>query len=104
MRVDVGEIKEKHPEIALQMLFRSISVGVARKDHPLFRGSITAKKYAAYRHVNAFRRRIGRTPIDGELEKLNVRRIVALIVPSIRATTAIPLTDSSGSVFATRAG
>jgi hypothetical protein len=33
-----------------------------------------------------------------------VRRIVALIVPSIRATTAIPLTDSSGSVFATRAG
>jgi len=36
----------------------SVSVGVARSDHPLFDGSVTAKKYAAYRHVNASRRGI----------------------------------------------
>jgi len=98
VHLDVGEIKKRHPEMKLQMLFRSTSVGVARKDHPLFRSAVTAKKYAAYRHVNASRRGISRTPIDVELEKLSLRRAVALIVPSFQAAI---LAASNSELIAT---
>jgi hypothetical protein len=71
----------------LQKLFSSVSLGVVRSDHSLFHGSITAKKYVAYRHVNASRRGISYTPIDVELEKLKLKRTVSLVVPSFQAAT-----------------
>jgi DNA-binding transcriptional LysR family regulator len=85
VQLDIGEIKTRSPDLKRQMLFQSASIGVARSDHPLFRGNITAKKYAAYRHVNASRRGISFTPIDVELEKLNLQRTIALVVPSFQA-------------------
>lgn len=96
MQLDIGEIKSRSPETKLQKLFSSVSVGVARSDHPLFHGSPTAKKYASYRHVNASRRGIGHTPIDVELEKLKLRRTVSLVVPSFQA--AILAAANSGLI------
>lgn len=96
VQLDIGEIKNRSPEMKLQMLFRSVSVGVARSDHPLFHGSVTAKKYAGYRHVNASRRGISYTPIDVELEKLKLKRTVSLVVPSFQA--AILAAANSGLI------
>ncbi|MGO8786761.1 MAG: LysR family transcriptional regulator [Terriglobia bacterium] len=96
VQLDIGEIKNRTPEMKLQKLFSSGSVGVARRDHPLFDQSITAKRYAAYRHVNASRRGIGHTPIDAELEKLKLKRTVSLVVPSFQA--AILAAASSGLI------
>jgi DNA-binding transcriptional LysR family regulator len=80
----------------LQKLFSSVSLGVVRSDHSLFHGSITAKKYVAYRHVNASRRGISYTPIDVELEKLKLKRTVSLVVPSFQA--AILAAENSGLI------
>jgi len=85
VQLDIGEIKKRSPEMKLQMLFRSVSAGVARSDHPLFHGGITAKRYAAYRQVNASRRGIGYTPINVELKKLKLERTVSPVVPSFQA-------------------
>jgi DNA-binding transcriptional LysR family regulator len=68
----------------MQRLFRSVPVGAACSDHPLFRGRVTAKKYAACQHVNASRRGLSYTPIDAELEKLNLKRRISLVVPSFQ--------------------
>jgi DNA-binding transcriptional LysR family regulator len=83
VHLDIGEIKTKSPEIKMQMLFRSGAIGAARADHPLFRGKITAKRFASYRHVNASRAE-GEiyTPIDAELKKLGLKRTISLVVPS----------------------
>ena len=85
VHLDIGEIKDRSPEMKLQKLFSSVSVGVARSNHALFRDNISAERYASYRHVNASRRGISRTPIDVELEKLKLRRTVSLVVPSFQA-------------------
>lgn len=96
VQLDIGQIRNRNPEMKLQKLFSSVPVGAARSDHPLFGQRITAKRYAAYRHVNASRRGVGHTPIDAELEKLKLKRMVALVVPSFQA--AILAAASSGLI------
>lgn len=94
VHLEIGEIKDRSPELKLQRLFQSTSTAVARRDHPVFRGRVTAKRFAAYRHVIASRRGVNRSPVDLELERLNLTRTVALIVPSFHAAMLTAATSN----------
>jgi DNA-binding transcriptional LysR family regulator len=62
------------PEIRTQGLFGDRFVGVVRKDHPLSKGKMTAKRYAAGKHVLISRRGLEMSPVDEALEKLGLSR------------------------------
>ena len=62
------------PEIRTQGLFGDRFVGVVRKGHPLSKGKMTPKRYAAARHVLVSRRGLEMGPVDEALEKLGLFR------------------------------
>jgi DNA-binding transcriptional LysR family regulator len=70
------------PELKVQVLNRVKFVGAVRAGHTLARGTITAKKFAAQKHISAGRRGKPSGPIDFELEKLGLTRTISLWVPS----------------------
>jgi DNA-binding transcriptional LysR family regulator len=83
----VGEATS--PEIRAQMLFRDRFVGVVRKGHPMARGRITAKRYAAERHVLVSRRGRDRGVVDAALEALGLTRAIVTIVGDFSAAIAL---------------
>jgi DNA-binding transcriptional LysR family regulator len=80
--LEVGVLGETGPEIRAQVLTRDRFVAVVRKGHPMLKGRITAKHFAAAVHISASRR--GRTegPIDQGLAALGLSRRVQFVVPS----------------------
>ena len=54
--LDIGFVRIKSPELKMQMLFRDKYVGTVRVGHPLLRGKLTAKRFAACQHISASRR------------------------------------------------
>jgi DNA-binding transcriptional LysR family regulator len=80
--LEVGVLGETGPEIRAQVLTRDHFVAVVRKGHPILKGRITAKLFAAAAHISASRR--GRTegPIDQGLAALGLSRQVQFVVPS----------------------
>ena len=94
VHLEIGEIKDRSPEIKLQRLFQSTSTAVARRGHPLLHGRVTAKRFAACRHVIASRRGLNRSPVDLELERLKLKRTVALVVPSFHAAMLAAATSN----------
>jgi DNA-binding transcriptional LysR family regulator len=87
--LDVGVLGETGPEIRMQSLLRDRFVGVIAPDHPLASGSITAKRYAAARHISVSRRGIAWGPIDDALRALGLERDVAVVVPSFPGALAL---------------
>ena len=72
----VGE--ETDPGLRTQALFRDRFIGVACKGHALSKGRVTAKRYAAARHVLVSRRGLDRGLADEALEPLGLTRKVAV--------------------------
>jgi DNA-binding transcriptional LysR family regulator len=70
------------PDESVEVLNRVKFVGAVRAGHTLARGTITAKKFAAQKHISAGRRGKPSGPIDFELEKLGLTRTISLWVPS----------------------
>ncbi len=67
--LETGVIDETTgPEVRAQALFRDRLVGVVRLGHPLSSGAMTARRYAAGRHVGVSRQGLDRGPIDDTLE------------------------------------
>ena len=87
--LDIGVLGETGPEIRMQSLLHDRFVGVIAPDHPLASGSITAKRYAAARHISVSRRGIARGPIDDALRALGLERDVAVVVPSFPGALAL---------------
>lgn len=83
-RIDlfISASRKLRPEIRVQSLFTTTFVGVARADHPIFGGEITAESLTRWEHVNVSRRGKAVGPIDTALEAQGLRRHVALVVPS----------------------
>lgn len=97
--LDLGMIGEMGPEIKLQMLSKDRFVGVVRKEHPLAKGKVTAKRFAEYPHIGVSRRGRARGPIDDALDQLGLKRRVVLIVPNFYAAAfAIAASDLIGSL------
>ena len=80
--LDIGVVGETGPEVRVQHLFRDRMVGAVRVGHPLTRGPITARRFAAGRHISVSRRGRLRGPIDQALGARGLQREVELAVPS----------------------
>ncbi|MCW8138318.1 MAG: LysR family transcriptional regulator [Planctomycetota bacterium] len=77
------------PELRVQTLFRDRLVGVVRAGHPLGKGKVTARRYAAARHVVVSRRGLDKGPIDASLERLGLERAVVTIVGGFATALAL---------------
>lgn len=81
------------PEVRAQALFRDRFVGVVRKGHPLSKGRVTPRRYAAGRHISVSRRGLERGQIDEALKLLGLEREVVTIVGGF--STALALARAS---------
>lgn len=83
--LDIGVLGSIGPEIRLQTLLRDRFVGVVRIGHPLVKGRITARRFAAATHVSASRRGLAHGPIDEALAAQGLSRQVRFVVPGFHA-------------------
>ena len=81
------------PEVRAQGLFRDRLIGVVRKGHPLRKGKITPRRYAAARHILVSRRGLDGGPIDEALKLLGLEREIVTIVGAF--STALVLARGS---------
>lgn len=77
------------PELRAQALFRDRFVGVVRADHALNKGRVTAKRYAAARHVAVSRRGSALGPVDDALAALSLSRDIAATVAEFSQALAL---------------
>lgn len=88
--LETGVVGEKTgPEVRAQALFRDRFVGVVRAGHPLSKGKVTVRRYAAGRHVGVSRRGLDRGPIDEALEPLGLEREVVTVVGGFSTALAL---------------
>jgi DNA-binding transcriptional LysR family regulator len=83
--LDIGVIGSVGPEIRVQTLVRDRFVAVVRRGHPLLKGRITARRFAAATHVSASRRGFNHGPIDEALAAQGLSRQVRFVVPGFHA-------------------
>jgi DNA-binding transcriptional LysR family regulator len=89
------------PEIRTQMLFRESFVGVVRAGHAVTHSEMTLELFSRLTHVSVSRRGRTRGPIDSVLERANLFRRVALVVPNFYAAL-FAVSDSDLTVAAPR--
>jgi DNA-binding transcriptional LysR family regulator len=92
-RIDlwIGASRALDPEVRVQTLFTTRFIGLAHKDHPIFKEKITPKRFAAYEHINISRRGVNAGPIDSKLHDLGLSRTVTLVAPTfISGLFALP--------------
>jgi DNA-binding transcriptional LysR family regulator len=80
--LEIGTAGASAPEVRSQLIFRDRFIGAVRLRHPVLKGSMTAKRYAACRHVVTSRRGASTGPVDDALRELGLRREIVVIVPS----------------------
>jgi DNA-binding transcriptional LysR family regulator len=83
--LDIGVLGSIGPEIRMQTLLRDRFVAVVRRAHPLLKGRMTARRFAAATHVSASRRGLPHGPIDDALAAQGLSRQVRFIVPGFHA-------------------
>jgi DNA-binding transcriptional LysR family regulator len=80
--LEISKRSTSAPEMRRQLLFRDMYVGVARKGHPLIKGSkMTLKTYANGKHVASSHFRASREPVDDVLAEAGLSRAVQVVVP-----------------------
>jgi DNA-binding transcriptional LysR family regulator len=95
--LETGVIAETtSPEVRAQALFRDRFIGVVRSGHPLMKGKVTAKRFAAARHVYVSRRGLDKGPVDEALQALGLEREIVTIVSGF--STALALVRNSDLV------
>jgi DNA-binding transcriptional LysR family regulator len=83
--LDIGVLGSIGPEIRMQTLLRDRFVAVVRRGHPLLKGRVTARRFAAATHVSASRRGLSHGPIDDALATQGLSRQVRFVVPGFHA-------------------
>jgi DNA-binding transcriptional LysR family regulator len=83
--LDIGVLGSIGPEIRMQTLLRDCFVAVVRRGHPLLKGRVTARRFAAATHVSASRRGRPHGPIDQALAAQGLSRQVRFVVPGFHA-------------------
>ncbi|MFF5720278.1 LysR family transcriptional regulator [Streptomyces buecherae] len=99
--LELGVLGHLDPETRAETLTEVPMVGVARSGHPLFDGPIDARSFAEADHIGVSRRGRRHGPIDAELARRELRRRVAVVVPSY--TSAMMLASTSDLVSLTLA-
>ncbi|MEI2296628.1 LysR family transcriptional regulator [Ensifer sp. MJa1] len=98
--LETGVVSDRTgPELRAQALFHDRFVAVARPDHPLGTGEISARRYAQARHIQVSRRGNDAGPIDEALATLGLKRDIAVSVGSFSEALALArATDLVASV------
>ena len=81
--------KAMGPELRVLGLFRDRFVGVVRPGHPLLKGRMTPKRYAAAAHVAVERRGLRTAMVDEALARDGLARHVAVTVGGFGAAIAL---------------
>lgn len=79
--LEIGTPGMPAPEVRSRSMFRDVFVGAVRAGHPLLAGEVTAERYAACKHVVVSRKDSITGPVDNELGRLGLCRIIAAVVP-----------------------
>ncbi|MBX7053659.1 MAG: LysR family transcriptional regulator [Pyrinomonadaceae bacterium] len=88
--LEIGVVgRTVRPEVRAQLLFRDRLTGVAAKGHELCTAEITAKRYAACRHILVSRRGADRGPVDDALASLGLERRISAIVGGFSTAVAL---------------
>jgi DNA-binding transcriptional LysR family regulator len=83
--LDIGVLGDIGPEIRVRTLLRDRFVAVVRTGHPLLKGRMTPRRFAAAVHVSASRRGLNHGPIDDALATQGLSREVRFVVPGFHA-------------------
>lgn len=87
IHLELGDLEIKAPEMRVRRLFRDRWVGVVRKGHPLSKGNVTKRRFAAHAHVGL--RRAGPSALERALRAHRIERDVPLILPNHHAAIAV---------------
>ncbi|HEV7248201.1 MAG TPA: LysR family transcriptional regulator [Shinella sp.] len=77
------------PEVRAQALLRDRFIGVVRKGHPLLDGPMTPERFAQGDHIVVSRGRRERGPVDEALERIGLKRTIAVTVASFSEAVAL---------------
>ncbi|WP_336159600.1 LysR family transcriptional regulator [Amycolatopsis sp. VC5-11] len=87
--LEVGSIDHVDPETQVEKLLTLRMVAAVRPDHPLASEPLTPARLAAADHVAVSRRGRFAGPLDAALAEHNLRRRVAIVLPSHLAAMAV---------------
>ncbi|WP_337825039.1 LysR family transcriptional regulator [Amycolatopsis sp. A1MSW2902] len=87
--LEVGSIDHVDPETQVEKLLTLRMVAAVRPDHPLTSEPLTPARLAAADHVAVSRRGRFAGPLDAALAEHNLRRRVAIVLPSHLAAMAV---------------
>ncbi|MFD7027497.1 LysR family transcriptional regulator [Streptomyces sp. NPDC059917] len=74
--LELGVVDTRSPEVHVEHLADERVLGVVRPGHPLLRGRVTARRFAAAEHLIASRRGRLEGPVDAALAELGLTRKV----------------------------
>ncbi|MCX4524443.1 MULTISPECIES: LysR family transcriptional regulator [unclassified Streptomyces] len=78
--LELGVVDTRSPEVRVEHLYDELMVGVVRPGHPLLKGRLTARRFAAAEHLIASRRGRLEGPVDTALaERGLTRRVVGSV-------------------------
>ncbi|GAA3114795.1 hypothetical protein GCM10020254_71690 [Streptomyces goshikiensis] len=78
--LELGVVDTRSPEVRVEHLSDELMVGVVRPGHPLLKGRLTARRFAAADHLIASRRGRLEGPVDTALAELGLtRRVVGSV-------------------------
>jgi DNA-binding transcriptional LysR family regulator len=81
----ISAMRPMGTEVHVQSLFTTKFVGLARDDHPIFRGEITPERFAQYDQISVSRRGRVSGPVDVALQALGLARHVSMVVPTFHS-------------------
>ncbi|MEU8779129.1 LysR family transcriptional regulator [Streptomyces sp. NPDC048606] len=84
--LEIGVIDTRSPEVRIEHLHDERMLGVVRTGHPLLRGRLTARRFAAGEHLIVSRRGRMQGPIDAALAERGLTRRVVGSVGSFPAS------------------
>ncbi|MCX5149289.1 LysR family transcriptional regulator [Streptomyces sp. NBC_00320] len=87
--LELGVVDSRSPEVRVEHLFDEHMMGVARAGHPLLRGRITPRRFAAAEHLIVSRRGRLEGPVDAALAVQGLSRRVVGSVGSYPASLFI---------------
>ncbi|MFF3639819.1 LysR family transcriptional regulator [Streptomyces sp. NPDC002564] len=95
--LELGVIDTTAPEVRVEQLREDRMLGIARPGHPLLRGPLTARRFAAADHVTVSRRGRLTGPLDAALAGLGVdRRVVGSMATFSSSLFVLLRTDLVG--------
>ncbi|WP_404961758.1 LysR family transcriptional regulator [Streptomyces sp. 147326] len=78
--LELGVVDTRSPEVRVEHLSEERMLGVVRRGHPLLRGRLTVRRFAAAEHMTASRRGRLEGPVDAALAEQGLsRRVVGSV-------------------------